>query len=126
MPTSSRLLALLVLALASVAACSGAAPAGQSGSTSGVRISASEYHFDPSSATVDAGEVTFTVRNSGSVEHEFEILQGERVVDEIEGLVPGLERSIAVRLEAGTYVYVCRLPGHEQQGMKGALTVTGG
>ena len=49
-----------------------------------------------------AGEVTFQLANSGTQEHEFEIFKGDAVVDEAEGLVPGLERDLVVTLEPCT------------------------
>ena len=82
--------------------------------------------LDPATISVPAGPVTFRVRNTGSVEHEFEIFEGDAVVDEVEGLVPGLVKDLTVTLEAGEYTYVCKLAGHEEAGMTGALTVTGG
>lgn len=91
-----------------------------------VAVEAREYGFTPSTISVPAGPVTFSVRNAGNQEHEFEIFRGETVVDEIEGLVPGLRRDLKVTLEAGIYTYKCLLNGHDQLGMKGTLTVTGG
>ena len=88
-----------------------------------IAVKASEYKFDPSSITAKAGAVTFVVTNTGSTEHEFEIFKGETVVDEIEGLAPGLTRELTVTLEAGDYTYVCKLAAHDQLGMKGTLTV---
>jgi uncharacterized cupredoxin-like copper-binding protein len=63
------------------------------------------------------------VRNAGSQEHEFEIFQGETVVNEIEGLVPGLTKSLTLDLQAGDYTFMCKINGHDQLGMKGTLTV---
>ncbi len=119
----------LVLGLAAVlAACGG--PAGsnapQPSAEGVVNVDASEYRFAPAAISVPAGAVTFRVRNVGAIEHEFEIFKGEAVVDEIEGLVPGLVKDLAVTLEAGDYTYVCKLAGHEEAGMKGTLSVTGG
>lgn len=91
-----------------------------------VAIGAHEYAFDPSAVTVPAGSVTFEVENTGTIEHEFEILKGDTVVDEVEGLVPGIARQVTATLEPGTYVFVCRLAGHEEQGMRGTLTATAG
>jgi uncharacterized cupredoxin-like copper-binding protein len=128
-PAAAIALALaLTLALA-LAACGGSA--GPSGTVaplpSGtIGIVAAEYAFTPSSVTVPAGEVRFSVRNGGTVEHEFEIFKGETVVDEIEGLVPGLTKAVTVKLAAGEYTFMCKLSGHDQLGMKGTLTVTGG
>lgn len=127
--------ATISLALAFVlAACSGSGSTATSGASSAtsagaddsVTVSAHEYKFDPPSLSVPAGAVTFAVTNNGNEEHEFEIFKGETVVDEIEGLVPGLTRNLPVTLEAGDYTYVCKLAGHDQLGMKGTLTVTGG
>jgi uncharacterized cupredoxin-like copper-binding protein len=112
----------------SIAACSGSStpsPSGGVGTTGQVvNVTASEFKFDPSSITVPAGQVTFHVKNVGSVEHEFEIFKGDQAIDEIEGLVPGLEKNLAVDLQAGDYTIACKLPGHFEQGMKGTLSVT--
>jgi iron uptake system component EfeO len=117
---------LITLLAIGLAACGGST-AGSSASTAPVvRISASEYAFDPATVDVGAGPVTFEVTNAGTVEHEFEILDADDgVVDEVEGLVPGLTRDLTVDLEPGTYTYVCRIAGHEAAGMKGTLTVDG-
>jgi len=116
------------LAIGAIAACSGA-PASVAPATpvpSGVvavEARNNPYTFSPGTLTVPAGSVTFSVRNAGTEEHEFEIFKGEAVVDEIEGLVPGLTKELTVTLEAGSYTYVCKLNGHDQLGMKGTLTV---
>jgi iron uptake system component EfeO len=81
------------------------------------------YVFTPSAIAVPAGAVTFSVHNAGSEEHEFEILKGDQVVEEVEGLVPGLTKSLTVTLAAGDYTFVCKLNGHDLAGMKGTLTV---
>jgi len=91
-----------------------------------ISIEAKEYAFTPSTVTVPAGSVTFSIRNVGTQEHEFEILQGDRVVDEVEAIVPGLTKDATVTLAAGEYTFLCKLNGHDQLGMKGSLTVTGG
>ncbi len=126
--TSVATAGLLVIAAIALAACGGgsgasATPAPAAATT--VEIAASEYQFTPATVSVPAGTVAFHVTNKGTEEHEFEIFQGDQVVDEIEGLVPGLDRTLTVTLAAGDYTYVCKLAGHEVAGMKGALTVTG-
>jgi high-affinity iron transporter len=114
---------VLVLLLA---ACGGGPAVSVAPPPSGVvAVVAAEYAFTPSTLSVPAGEVRFWVRNGGSAEHEFEIFKGETVVDEIEGLVPGLAKELKVTLEPGEYTFVCKLNGHDQLGMKGTLTVTG-
>lgn len=123
--------AFATVALASVAFVA-AACGGNTGSAAPVvvpsgafSVEAKDYEFSPATLTVPAGAVTFAVRNGGTQEHEFEIFKGETVVDEIEGLVPGLTKTLTVTLAAGEYTYLCKLNGHDQLGMKGTLTVTG-
>jgi len=120
---------LAVVALI-VAACGGG-DTGSSGPATAVpsgviAVEAKEYAFTPSAITVPAGSVTFSIRNVGSQEHEFEIFKGDQVVDEVEGIVPGLTKDATMTLTAGDYTFVCKLNGHDQLGMKGTLTVTGG
>jgi high-affinity iron transporter len=111
-PATAAAVTLLVAFV--LAACSGGAAspstAASTGSGATVKVGASEYKFDPNALTVAAGPVTFEVTNNGTEEHEFEVFKGDLVVDEIEGLVPGLTRSLAshprrgrvhVRVQAG-------------------------
>jgi len=119
-----------VALVAVLAACGGGNAASQGPATpvpSGtIAVEAREYAFTPATITVPAGAVTFSIRNVGSQEHEFEIFKGDLVVDEVEGIVPGLTKDATVNLAAGDYTFVCKLNGHDQLGMKGTLTVTGG
>lgn len=121
---------LVAVAAGGVAACGGTATSAAPATPvppGVVAVQASDpsgaYTFTPSTLTVPAGSVTFSVKNAGTEEHEFEIFKGESVVDEVEGLVPGLTKELKVTLEAGSYTYVCKLNGHDVLGMKGTLTV---
>lgn len=107
-----------------VEASLGPVPSGALATT--VDVEVVDYAFMPSAITVPAGEITFVLTNNGTQEHEFEIFKGDAVVDEAEGLVPGLARDFVVTLPAGDYTYVCKLADHEARGMKGTLTVTEG
>lgn len=128
--TTAATTVLIALVLAGCSG-SGASPsaAGSAGEPAGsgatVKVGASEYKFDPNTLTVAAGQVTFEVTNNGTEEHEFELFKGDIVVDELEGLVPGLTRTLPVTLEAGAYTFACKLAGHDLAGMTGTLTVTG-
>ncbi|HXG27051.1 MAG TPA: cupredoxin domain-containing protein [Candidatus Binatia bacterium] len=111
-----------------VAACGGDSGASSAPTTvpSGVvAVETKEYQFTPSTVTIPAGSVTFSVKNAGTEEHEFEVFQadGTTVIDEIEGLVPGLTKTLTLSLEPGTYQFMCKLNGHDVLGMKGTLTV---
>jgi plastocyanin len=123
-------MALRVAFAALVVGCGGGTTASAGPPTpvpSGViAIEAKEYAFTPSTITVPAGAVRFSIKNVGSQEHELEIFKGDQVLDEVEGIVPGLTKDATFTLEAGEYTFVCKLNGHDQLGMKGTLTVTGG
>ncbi|HTK43888.1 MAG TPA: cupredoxin domain-containing protein [Patescibacteria group bacterium] len=110
-----------------VVACGGGGAASAGPATpvpSGViAIEAKEYAFTPSSVSVAAGSVRFAVKNAGTQEHEFEVFKGDQVIDEIEGIVPGLTKDATMTLEPGTYTFMCKINGHDQLGMKGTLTV---
>ena len=128
-PLTTVVLATVGLAaIALLAACGGASPsvAPATPLASGVvTVEAKEYEFAPAALTVTAGTVTFSVRNSGGQEHQFEIYSGETRVDGIASLGAGATQDLSVNLQAGAYTLICRLNGHDQLGMKGTLTVTG-
>jgi uncharacterized cupredoxin-like copper-binding protein len=130
---AARALGAFALAALAIVACSGSAPSAApatpvpSGVVAVEAAKDSPYSFSPTAMTVPAGTVTFSVKNAGNEEHEFEIFKadGTTVVDEIEGLVPGLTKSLTVTLEPGSYQFMCKLNGHDQLGMKGVITVKG-
>ena len=96
----------------------------------------------PNMAT--AGEVTFTIKNNGTIGHEFlvvktDILDGQipldgdhfaepspglEVIDEIGEFPAGTTESLSLALEAGNYQLVCNLPGHYAAGMHTTFVVS--
>ena len=106
--------------------------------------------FDSSAAP---GDITFRVKNLGTVEHEMIILKtdtpfdqlpvadagdppapvasGANKVDEANNvgetgdpnLQPGETRTFTVKLDPGKYVLVCNLAGHYPMGMRAPFTV---
>jgi plastocyanin len=121
-------LAVAIALVVVVAACGGGTASSRPATAvpSGViAVEAKEYQFTPATVTVPAGSVTFSIRNVGTQEHEFEVFKGDQVVDEVEAIVPGLTKDATMTLAAGDYTFVCKLNGHDQLGMKGTLTVTG-
>jgi iron uptake system component EfeO len=83
----------------------------------------SESGCAPAALTVPSGQVTFVVTNTGSDVGEFEIIEGgQRVIDEVENIVPGFVINMATRVDGGTYELVCG----NTRAPRGALTVTGG
>ena len=126
---ASALGAATVLIAIGVAACGGATPSTPPVSPASplpsgtIVLEAKEYAFTPSTITAPAGVVTFSVRNAGNEAHEFEVLDGEPVAPKLDGLTPGVTKTVSITLAAGEYAFACRLNGHDQIGMKGTLTV---
>ena len=73
------------------------------------------------SASAKAGKVTVESTNAASVPHDIAL----RGVPNANGpIVSGGKISkFTVDLKAGSYEFYCTVPGHEQAGMKGTLTV---
>jgi plastocyanin len=89
-----------------------------------VQVSAVEYHYTLSRASVPAGKVVFQFVDKGEDEHNLNIDDAEGAREAEFGDTPpkGVVNQTVV-LKAGTYKLFCSLPGHEQKGMKATLTV---
>lgn len=75
---------------------------------------------EPNDLTVEAGRVTFQVKNASDRALEWEILQGVMVVEERENIAPGFTQSLTAKLEPGAYQITCGLLSNP----RGTLTVT--
>jgi uncharacterized cupredoxin-like copper-binding protein len=87
-----------------------------------VTVDAGNLYFKPDQITVPAGIVQFTMVNVQSGIHTFLIKGVSGYMLEVSG--KGSTDTGKVELEPGEYVFYCNIPGHEQAGMKGKLTVT--
>ena len=67
-----------------------------------------------------AGEVTFVIKNNGFIEHNFVI---EGIDEKIELVLPQESETFTVNMSPGKYRLVCNIPGHEEAGMVGEITV---
>jgi plastocyanin len=137
--TTTRLtigLAAAVLAVGVAAGCGGgssssssAAPAG-GGSASGgtvveIDIADSGFAFVKSTATAPAGVVTLKAMNPQSTAHNISIKSTDGSINEEgQNVSDGGVSEVTVTLKPGAYTYFCSVPGHEEAGMKGTLTVT--
>lgn len=107
-----------------LAACGGGGQTQPSGPSTGgqtLTIGGTEFKFQPPTLTAKAGTITFTFTNKGAIAHSFRI-RGQS--GGIETLDPGKTATATFKLKAGTYAYYCDIPGHEDAGMKGTLTVS--
>lgn len=98
-----------------------ATPAAATGeSAEGVTIEAIDIDWNPNAMTIPADtDVTITVPNTGFALHTFVIEDAGINV----AIDPGDTQEVVVNLPAGTYTYICDVPGHEEAGMVGTLTV---
>ncbi|MBX5470029.1 MAG: c-type cytochrome [Thermoleophilaceae bacterium] len=78
--------------------------------------------FATSKATARAGQVTFVMPNKSPVSHDIAI-KGGGVSQKGAVVGQGGTSRFTARLKPGTYEFYCSVPGHEQGGMKGTLTV---
>lgn len=107
------------------AAAVAAAPATRSWEApSTVTAKLSEWKVELSAATVTAGAVTFTVTNTGTIPHAFEV-EGRGVERETDVIQPGSTSTLTLTLAPGTYEVYCPVgeDSHKKLGMETHLTV---
>jgi plastocyanin len=113
-PSSAALVAAaLALAFAAPAVARSSAHA------TTVDVKAKDFSFVLSTKTVQAGRVTFVIRNDGHTAHDFAIAGHTSKT-----IAPGKSTRLMVTLKRGSYPYKCTIDSHAKLGMKGSLRVT--
>ncbi|MFL5768162.1 MAG: sulfocyanin-like copper-binding protein [Actinomycetota bacterium] len=119
---------------------------GSSGSASGaVGATEKDFAITLDSSSANAGSVSFDIQNQGPSTHEFVVFKtdlapdalpttdkgtvdeeakGLEHIDEVEDIAAGSTQTLTTKLDPGSYVVICNLPGHYQQGMHAPLTVS--
>lgn len=124
--TLARAIALVAALVGVVLAAAGCGGGGggkteEKGRVVSVRLT--DAGCDPAQLTLAAGPVTFEVANDGAeAVSEFEILDGDRILGEVENLAPGLSGRFSLTLKPGRYTTYC--PGGTTA-ERGQLRVTG-
>ena len=77
--------------------------------------------FDKKALSAKAGKTTIDLTNASQVPHAVEV-EGNGVEEESK-TIQGGKASVTVDLKPGSYTFYCPVGDHEQQGMKGTLTV---
>jgi high-affinity iron transporter len=96
---------------------------GDTTSSKGVAVTITDEGC-PASLRLPAGPTTIAVTNDGGGSvSEFEILDGNRIVGEVENIAPGLSGKFSLTLHPGSYVTYC--PGGSRT-EHGKLAVVGG
>ncbi len=108
-------------------------------STASVGVSLKEFKVIPTVKSVQAGKVTFVVRNTGRVTHEMVVVKTAKApgslagtgkeasekgsVGEVADLKAGKSAKLTLALKPGKYVLLCNLPGHYKAGQYVGFTV---
>jgi uncharacterized cupredoxin-like copper-binding protein len=140
--------ALLAAACSSSGAPTAPSPSTNAAQPQSIAITLNQWSITPSVTTIPTGKVTFTVKNDGTIPHEFVVLrtdtmaadfpiasfEGESLrfdedaagenVGETGDMEAGTTKSLVVSLPAGHYALVCNLPTHYGLGMHIDFTVT--
>ncbi len=106
-----------------------------------VAVALVEFAVNPAQDAADAGTLTFSVSNDGTISHDFWAIktdlapdalptEASRVDEDQVDVVgrtgefsAGETQEVTVDLEPGSYVLICNVPGHYDLGMRAAFTV---
>lgn len=86
-------------------------------------VKGNELAFDKKALTARAGKVTIALTNPSPIPHDIAI-KGAGVQAKGPTVIGGGRSTVTATLQPGTYTFYCTLPGHEEGGMRGPLTVT--
>jgi plastocyanin len=106
-----------------LAGCGGGGSAQPAGS---IKVTLTEFKFDPPTIRAPSGQVVFYLVNAGTTSHDLIIRDSSNNrIDGSELISAGDTFVFTVNsIPAGTYTYFCDQSGHEASGMKGTLTIT--
>ncbi len=95
------------------------------GKTGAATVTLNEFNIKPKGVQAIAGvPMTLTLINSGKIEHNLEL--DARLSDQttLAVLKPGESKTVTFTPKvAGSFQFVCTIPGHAPAGMVGTLTV---
>jgi plastocyanin len=117
----------LAMAAAVAALLTGCGAGGGSAQPAGsIKVTLTEFKFDPSTISAPSGKVVFYLVNAGTTSHDMIIRDSSN--NRLNGSEPISAGDTFVftvdSIPAGTYTYFCDQSGHEASGMKGTLTIT--
>jgi plastocyanin len=119
--TRARSLAVAAAAAIVLTACGGGGGEATEGSGDAVAVTGTDgLLWDVETLSASAGTVEFELTCEDGVNHNLVIEETDEMVAEC---APGETATGSVELEAGTYTYICTVPGHEST-MVGELTVS--
>ncbi len=117
-------------------------PAGETpAAATTVEVGLEEFAVNPAQDAADAGTLTFSVSNDGTIVHNFRVIKTDLAPDalpianaqadesqlDVVASTPeflgGETEEVSVDLEPGSYVLICNITGHYQLEMHAAFTV---
>lgn len=116
-----RFIALLLVAFAFAGlSAAGAGAATQSATATTIKVSAGDFFFTLSKASLGKpGTVVFVVKNVGHLAHDLKVAGKKTPL-----IQPGKSaRMKVVFAKKGRFTYLCTVPGHAAQGMEGTFVV---
>lgn len=88
-----------------------------------VQASPTALAYQEKTLTTKAGQNTFDFTNPSAIPHDFAIKDSSgKKLGATKVITKGSD-TLKIDLKPGTYTFYCTVPGHEQAGMKGTLTV---
>jgi uncharacterized cupredoxin-like copper-binding protein len=118
--------------VAALAAIAFVAAAGATNSKTTVTVTEKEWKVTPLPSKAKPGSVTFKIKNTGHLKHEFIVVRTTLAKLPIKGAVavikpgtqlakigaisPGKSATLTLSLKAGTYELLCNLPAHYAAG----------
>jgi plastocyanin len=118
-----KALTIALIAVAMLAGCGGGGASQPAGS---IKVTMTEFKFDPPTVSAPNGKVVFYLVNAGATSHDLIIrdssnnrISGSELISAGDTVVFTVDS-----IPAGTYTYFCDQSGHEASGMKGTLTIT--
>jgi plastocyanin len=89
-----------------------------------VRVVAKEYSFDPPAIVMPGpGTLRVTLVNEGSLAHNLRLTKDGDELGGTPSFPAGETRSARLRVERGSYEFICTVGDHAELGMTGTLTV---
>jgi plastocyanin len=100
----------------------GASSGAEASTTLKLAADPAEIAFDQTELSAKAGKVTIDFDNPAPLPHNVVIeKEGEQIAGTPE--ITESQASVSAEIEAGSYEFVCTVPGHEEAGMIGTLNV---
>jgi plastocyanin len=118
--------AVAAVAVALLLAGCGGSGGGTQQPAGSIKVSLTEFKFDPATISASSGKVVFFLINGGTTSHDMVIRDSSNNrIDGSELISAGDTFVFTVNdIKAGTYTYFCDQAGHEASGMHGTLTIT--